>query len=331
MGKWPKLKTGLNPYGVPYHLGLLGHGSDRQNPDGKGLPGLLELASSINASALEIFNPWIQNLDDAGLHELKSWLSDNGVTPIISGGHITNASDAEFDSAEKLGAKTIRYALTNVLCGDRAERGDWDELRAQVAQAVKTFGQKAADQAIYISIENHQDFTAQELVEFCQSAPNVGITYDTGNSFPVAQSPLDFTRIIAPYVRHVHLKDYRVQPTPEGFRLVRCAIGDGAIPFKELFDILGEHQSELTAALEPGALEVRHVRLLTPNWWQGYAPQSAQDLAACLLATKVNALPPEEDYRTPWEKGEDDKIADYELQMFAKSAANMKYLGIFKE
>ena len=61
--------------------------------------------------------------------------------------------------------------------------------------------------------------------------PGVGIIFDTGNTFPVAEAPLDFTRVIAPHVRHVHLKDYRVQFTDEGYRLVRCAIGDGAVPF----------------------------------------------------------------------------------------------------
>ena len=58
--------------------------------------------------------------------------------------------------------------------------------------------------------------------------------FDTGNTFPVAEAPLDFVRRVAPHVRHVHLKDYRVQFTDEGYRLVRCAIGDGAVPFREL-------------------------------------------------------------------------------------------------
>ena len=68
--------------------------------------------------------------------------------------------------------------------------------------------------------------------------------------------------------RHVHLKDYRVQLTDEGFRLVRCAIGDGAVPFPEMVAILAEHHETLPAVLEPGALEARHVRLFTPDWWQ---------------------------------------------------------------
>ena len=103
-------------------------------------------------------------------------------------------------------------------------------------------------------IENHQDFTSRELVAFCDEAgENVGIVFDTGNTFPVAEAPLDFTRVIAAKVLHVHLKDYRVQFTDEGYRLVRCAIGDGAVPFSR--DAVRSSRSThiaLPAVLEPG-------------------------------------------------------------------------------
>ncbi len=89
---------------------------------------------------------------------------------------------------------------------------------------------------------------------------------------------------------------------------MRCAIGDGAVPFEEIAAMLGEHHASLTAVLEPGALEARHVRLFTPDWWRGYAPKSAPELAACLLAAQRNRLPEDADYRTPWERGDDSAI-----------------------
>jgi hypothetical protein len=129
-------------------------------------------------------------------------------------------------------------------------------------------------------------------------------------------------------VRHVHLKDYRVQFTDEGYRLVRCAIGDGAVPFVPMLDILAGQGRKLNAVLEPGALEARHVRLLRPEWWNFYAPKTAPALAACLAAARVNRLPDEADYRTPWERGEDAAIADYELAMIRRSAQNMRTIGL---
>src|SRR5438128_786687 len=89
------------------------------------------------------------------------------------------------------------------------------------------------------------------------------------------------------------------------FALTPVLCGDGAVPFKELIAILGEHHGSLPAVLEPGALEARHVRLFTRDWWKGYAPKSAESLAACLLAAQKNRLPGDADYRTPWERNDD--------------------------
>ena len=40
-------------------------------------------------------------------------------------------------------------------------------------------------------------------------------------------------------------------------------------------------------------------------------------------------LPDDADYRTPWERGDDGAIAEYELAMIRRSAANMRALGLF--
>jgi hypothetical protein len=92
-----------------------------------------------------------------------------------------------------------------------------------------------------------------------------------------------------------------------------------------MLDLLRSHRSTLTAVLEPGALEARHVCWLRPEWWRGYAPKSAPTLAACLAAARLNRLPDE----APWERGDDGAIAEYELAMIRRSAANMRALGLF--
>ncbi len=216
-----------------------------------------------------------------------------------------------------------------MLCGDRAATPGWDELVKDVWAKLAAYAPQAADAGLTLVIENHQDFTSQEMAAFCERlGPAVRIVLDTGNTFPVAEAPLDYTRVVAPFVHYLHMKDYRIQATDEGYRLVRCAIGDGAVPFPEMVALLSEHHATLPAALEPGALEARHVRLLTPEWWQGYPPRSATELAACLYAARRNALPEEADYRTPWERGEDGALVQYELDMIRRSAANVRGMGL---
>jgi sugar phosphate isomerase/epimerase len=324
------LDVGLNPYGLTYTLGLQGHGTPRANPNARGLEGFIEIATELRAKTLEIFEPWLAKMSDDELASLRDRLKRLGMRPVVSSGLHMGNIDSCLRSAKGLGATIIRFALTPVLCGDRNALGEkWPELVANVRAKLADYAPKAAEHDVTLVIENHQDFTSQELVDFCDEAgANVGIVFDTGNTFPVAEAPLDFTRVIAAKVRHVHLKDYNTQFTDEGFRLVRCAIGDGAVPFPEMLAILAEHHKALPAVLEPGALEARHVRLFAPDWWKGYPAKSAEALAACLLAAQRNRLPDDADYRTPWEREDDGALEAYEMAMIRRSAANMRALGI---
>lgn len=325
----PDFRVGLNPYGTTYHLGLQGQGTPRQNAKGRGLDAFLELVDGMGARSVEIADGWISGRSEDELRALRDRLAESDIEPVISGSLITESTESMFRSARLLGAKKIRFVLTRILCGDRAEREDWDDLKRAVEGAVKKTGARAAEDGIRIGIENHQDFTSAELVELCQmGGPGVAITYDTGNSFPVGEAPMDFTRRVAPHVCHVHLKDYHVQFTPEGFRLIRCVIGDGAVPFAGIFAVLGEHHDTMTASLELAALEARHVRLFRPDWWTGYPERTATSLAACLWATQGKVVDPSGDYRTPWERGADDELEAYELDQFRQSVDNMRSMGI---
>jgi sugar phosphate isomerase/epimerase len=325
-----KLDVGLNPYGLTYHLGLQGKGTPRANPEGRGLEGFIEIAVELGAKVLEIYEPWLADLSDSKLSDLRKRLFNLGMTPVVSAGLNMGPLKSAFRSARLLDAKVIRVGLSSVLEGSRSAWGDkWGGVLKEVHDRLSQFTPMARDEGRIMAIENHQDFGSAELVEYCKHFTQaVFITLDTGNTFPVAESPMDFVRRAAPYVRHVHLKDYRVQFTGEGYRLVRCAIGDGAVPFKEIIGELAKHHKSMTAVLEPGALEARHIRLLNPDWWRGYRRMDAKDFAATLAAARVNRLGDDEDYRTPWERQADHELVDFELAMIRRSASNMRALGI---
>jgi sugar phosphate isomerase/epimerase len=320
------IRFGLNPYGLTYTLGMQGRGTPRANPKATGLDGFLAIAAEVGAKVVELWDGWLAKAD---LVVLGERLTSLDILPVVSSGLHNGDVDACIRYAHALGAYRIRFALTPILCGDRAAAGPrWHELVASTRERLAVAAKKAEAAGVTILIENHQDFTSRELVGFCEEfGPSVRIVYDTANNFPVAESPLDFTRVVAPYVRYVHAKDYNVQFTPEGYRLCRCPSGDGAVPFKELFEILAQHNDTMLAAIEIGALEARHVRLLTPDWWHGYAPKPAEELAAVLLAAQRNKLPEDADYRTPWERNADHELVDYELGQMQKSVANMRALG----
>ncbi len=235
-----------------------------------------------------------------------------------------------FPIAKQLGVQTLRAHLSPVLCGARAAQGEkWGDIVHGIRKDLLELGPRILDEGLVLAIENHQDFGSDELLEFCElGGSGIGITLDTGNPLAVAEDPIAFAEKVGHKVRHVHLKDYRAQETPEGYRLVRCAIGDGAIPFDEICEILSQHRDGLTASLEPGALEARHVKLLTPEWWNGYAPRSESEKRVSLPASRINAIPPGDNWMTPWERGADsDTVAKFEMDQMMKSVQNMQAMG----
>ena len=190
---------GLNPYGMAYHLGLQGAGTPRANPNAAGLAGFLAIADELGVRTLEIFDPWLRAMSDAGLAKLAENLATKGITPVVSTSLAAGPFDSAMRSAAALGATTIRLGLSRVLCGDRHLLGsNWRELVDEVRTALAIHGPRAADQGCVIAIENHQDFTSAELVDFCEKTRGIGICFDMGNTFPVAEAPLDSLPAVFP-------------------------------------------------------------------------------------------------------------------------------------
>lgn len=326
------LRIGLNPYGIAYSVGLQGANTPRANPRPLGLWGYLDLAEQVGATnTIELPTAWVAALGMVDSLRLRDWLRAMNAEPVLSQGSPVSGVDASLALAGQLGARVIRMALTPVLCGDRAAPScGWLDTVAAVRRALTEAAARANDAGVTFAIENHQDFTSAELVELCETcgpAGGVGVCLDTANALAVGEDCVAFARTVAPHVAHVHLKDYHVQWTREGYRLIRCATGDGAVPFAQVAAALAAHHPTLPAVIEIGALSVRHVRLLTPGWWEHYPDRSARAFAAGLAAARNGCLPETDDWRTPWERDESpDAVVAYEHEQLRASVANLRRL-----
>ncbi len=313
----------LNPYGIAYALGLQAQGASPANPRPLSFWQFLDLAEEIGSSGVEIFTPMVEGMDLGRLAERL-----RGKTVVLSQPLWTGIARS-VELARKIGAKVIRMHLTGILCGDRAEPScKWDETVANVKRMLKEAAPLAAEYGLSLAIEDHQDFTSAELVELCETtAANVGVCLDTGNALSVGEDPVEFARAVAGCAKHVHLKDYRVQWTAEGYRLIRCAIGDGVIPFGEIVEVFKDRP--VTMALEIGALCARHIRLLNASWWKGYPARSAESRAKGLRAARVKVMDEKEEWRTPFELGAaPEQIVEYEMGQLQRSAQNLKKMRL---
>lgn len=324
-------RVGLNPYGLAYTVGLQGAGTARANPEAIGLEGFVALARQIGAQCIELDWRWLTPLTDATLDRLRGDLE--GLSPVCSCWLDQQPGETLAEPircATAIGATIIRLHLTPVLEGARASWGPrWGEMVDHARATLRRESPKAAAAGLVLAIENHQDFGSDELVALAEEAGEpVGVVLDTGNPFAVGEDPVEFTRRAAHRIRHVHLKDYRAQFTRNGYRLVRCAVGDGCVPFPEIAAALCSDGSPLTASLELGALDARHIGLFEAEWWTGYPPRQARELATALGRLCRNQLDHDADSRTPWERlAPGQAIVEYEMGQMRRSIDYLRSIG----
>ena len=236
-----------------------------------------------------------------------------------------NKLSSAIDLCVRLGAGTIRTIVGGAkLGGDRRPlAGRWQSFLQDVLAGLREATAIAERAGMNLAVENHQDLASEELLWLCESigSRRFGITLDTGSTLATAEEPVDYARRTSPYVHNVHLKDYQVYLYNEGYRLVRCPLGQGVVDFPALFNIFSETCPHVTMSIELGALQARHVRVLANDYWPDYPPRSAAQLANVLRFVMDNARP-SGDWRTPYERNEPvEAIIAYEDQQLEASLA----------
>jgi sugar phosphate isomerase/epimerase len=240
------------------------------------------------------------------------------------------AADAPLEAliplARAIGARTLRLTISRILEGDRRAVGlaGWEEMRLAAARRLREARPVAEAHCVAMAIENHQDADSDDLVWLCEYVGGefIGVNLDTGNSLAVGEGPVEFAERIAPFLKNVHLKEYRMHRTPPGYRLVRCAVGDGVVDFPALFRLFAAAAPEATCSIELGATQARHIRLLEDDYWAPFPPRPISRLLPALRLLQRFGIPETEEWRTPHEQGVPDaERADYERSEFERSVA----------
>ncbi|MFC6233089.1 sugar phosphate isomerase/epimerase family protein [Paenibacillus allorhizosphaerae] len=249
---------------------------------------------------------------------------------VASSGYDPDKLQIAFDTAARLGANTVRTVVGGAGFGGdrRAMAGRWQAFMQDVLSGLAKATAAAERKGLQLALENHQDVASEELLWLCEQigSAHFGITLDTGNPLATAEEPIYFAKRIMPFLKHVHLKDYWIYMTEEGYRLVRCPIGQGVVDFPALLTLISQHDPEMTMSIEVGALEARHTRVLADDYWPEYPVRSASQFAETMRYVLANAKAPA-DWRTPHEKNEpESKIVDYENHQLLSSIAYMQGL-----
>ena len=231
------LIVGLNPYGLTYTLGPARRGHAARQPARRGPRRLHRHRHVARRADHRDPRPWLAAMDDAALKALRR--------PARRHGHDARGQRRPRRMRAR-GCSTPPAAIGAPVDPHgpdhrplRRPRGlrpaHWSELVGDGPRAPRRLAPRAADVGVSLAIENHQDFAAEELVDLCEEAgPAVRHLLRHGQRVPGGRSAARLRphgrapRAPRPpqgLPRPVH---------PEGYRLVRCAIGDGAVPFAEI-------------------------------------------------------------------------------------------------
>ncbi|MBV9851331.1 MAG: sugar phosphate isomerase/epimerase [Armatimonadetes bacterium] len=292
-----------------------------------GIPGLLDAAMGMGLAGVELGLPSPETLPPEAFGEA---LAARGLRVVLDFGVLAAAEAGEIraylQAAAALGARVVRVMLSRVLCGDRRALADgWEAHLQRSAERLREVLPFAEDHGLCLAMENHQDATSDDLLRLAEMtghSPAYGVTLDTGNPLAVAEDPVEYARRIAPLIRHVHLKDYTLHFAPEGYRLVRCAAGDGVIDFPAILGIIRRNGHDVLPGIEIGAQATRTIPLLEPDWWACYPPTTTTQFlpALCLLWEK--GRPQDEPYSSAWERGADSAtVAAEEWDVLRRSVA----------
>jgi sugar phosphate isomerase/epimerase len=162
---------------------------------------------------------------------------------------------ATFPIAKELGATIIITGLGTWPWKGRViqEKGKTVEDQIQSGIAIlREVGKMAEDYGIIVAIHT-SFFKAEEYLQIVEEVnlPSVALCLDTANAFLVLEDPVDFARLVAPFVRATHFKDTCIYLQESGMDwLGGCPLGRGLVDLPKIVDILYQSNPDTNLTIE---------------------------------------------------------------------------------
>jgi sugar phosphate isomerase/epimerase len=177
-------------------------------------------------------------LDDYGLERVWAWGHRDG----LEGGTSQAAYQQmlkHLDCAQTIGAKVMRIVGSSRKFRNQPHAPQLDGLARMLSQAASV----AEDHGIRLAIENHIDFTSEEILGLIErvGTPFLGVTFDTGNFIRLLDDPIKAMARLAKYCYATHIKDLKIRkdaPVDEWFFFSSTPVGEGIVDNRKLVELL---------------------------------------------------------------------------------------------
>jgi sugar phosphate isomerase/epimerase len=159
------------------------------------------------------------------------------------------------------------------------EEEDHGLMRYTLMEAAKV----AEPRGILIGLEPHQQYSKEpgglDRIHGLVKSKNIGINFDTGNSYLAGQDPYQWLERVLDRLVHLHAKDISIkQSAAERGKVtgtpVGCACGDGVIDWARVIKICRKAKRDLVFSVECGTVEqaersIQHLKSLVKSQGDG--------------------------------------------------------------
>jgi sugar phosphate isomerase/epimerase len=201
----------------------------------------LERAKELKVDGVSLESCFVRSFEPGYLDEIKGRLDDYGFDRVWAWGHPDGLKGGKSElafadmlenlqHARRIGAKVMRVVGSSLRFRFEDHREQLKRLTKMFRKAVKP----AADAGIKLAIENHIDFTSDEIVQLLDAvdSDHLGINFDTANFARLLDDPVKAMRKLAPKVLATHVKDLKINPqaaVDDWYFFSSTAVGDGFV------------------------------------------------------------------------------------------------------
>ena len=227
------------------------------------LEDFIDRAKQLGVDGVSLESCFIERKDDpAYLESFKARLDAHGLDRVYAWGHPDGLEGGKneqqfremirsLDHAERIGAKVMRVVGSSLMFRfeDHAE---------QIRRLVRMFKEAvraAEDHGIRLAVENHIDFTGEEILQLLEEvgSPFLGLNFDTGNFARLLDDPVGAMEKLAKHTLATHIKDLKVNKgaaVTDWYFFSTAPVGDGFIDNLKLARLLKKAGFEGFLAVE---------------------------------------------------------------------------------
>jgi sugar phosphate isomerase/epimerase len=245
------MKVGIDSYCYHRYFGEV-YPEQAPPPREMTLEDFLDRAKELEVDGVSLESCFITSFDAAYLRDVKAKLDAYGFDRVFAWGHPDGLEGgknqqayedmvASFEHARNIGADVMRVVGSSLAFRFESHVEQIERLTRMFKEAAKV----AEDYGIKIAVENHIDFTADEMLTLIDSvgSPYFGINFDTGNFVRLLDDPIKGVETLAPHVYATHVKDLKPQkgaPVDEWYFFSSTPVGEGIVDNLKLARVLND-------------------------------------------------------------------------------------------